>query len=158
MIRRPPRHTRTDTLVPYTPLFRADPFTRVLLDCAGPQPGEKVLDLAAGTGSVARYVAPIVRAKGCVVAIDTNAAMLAVGRALPAPAGPPIEWREGDAMNLDLPTKAFVLVLCTHGLTFFPDRPAPLRELQRTPGPKGRTVVRVLQERESGRPEGGGRA
>src|SRR3546814_1030539 len=84
MIRRPPRHTRTDTLVPYTPLFRADPFTRVLLDCAGPQPGEKVLDLAAGTGSVARYVAPIVRAKGCVVAIDTNAAMLAVGRALPA--------------------------------------------------------------------------
>src|SRR3546814_8423720 len=81
----------------------ADPFTRVLLDCAGPQPGERVLDLAAGTGSVARYVAPIVGAEGRVVAVDVNAAMLAVGRALPGPDGPPIEWWEGDAVNLELP-------------------------------------------------------
>ena len=46
----------------------ADPFTRVLLDCAGPRPGERVLDLAAGTGSVARHVAPIVGTEGRVVA------------------------------------------------------------------------------------------
>src|SRR3546814_8746500 len=142
MIRRPPRHTRTDTLVPYTPLFRADPFTRVLLDCAGPQPGEKVLDLAAGTGSVARYVAPIVRAKGCVVAIDTNAAMLAVGRALPAPAGPPIEWREGDAMNLDLPNQAFDLVLCQQGLPFL-DR----KSTRRTPVTNAQLVCRLLLDK-----------
>src|SRR3546814_14402551 len=102
----------------------ADPFTRVLLDCAGPQPGERVLDLAAGTGSVARYVAPIVGAEGRVVAVDVNAAMLAVGRALPGPDGPPIEWWEGDAVNLDLPNQAFDLVLCQQGLQFFPDRPA----------------------------------
>src|SRR3546814_8160916 len=72
--------------------------------------------------------------------------MLAVGRALPAPAGPPIEWREGDAMNLDLPNQAFDLVLCQQGLPFFPDRPAALREIRRVLGPKGRTVVSVWQD------------
>ena len=106
----------------------ADPFTRVLLDCAGPQPGERVLDLAAGTGSVARHVAPIVGTEGRVVAVDINAAMLAVGRALPAPAGPPVEWREGDAVDLDLPDQSFDLVLCQQGLQFFPDRAAAVRE------------------------------
>src|SRR3546814_14120237 len=63
----------------------ADPFTRVLLDCAGPPPGERVLDLAAGTGSVARYVAPIVGAEGRVVAVHVHAAMLA-----------PDTWSDGE--------------------------------------------------------------
>jgi ubiquinone/menaquinone biosynthesis C-methylase UbiE len=124
----------------------ADPFTRVLLDCARPQPGERVLDLAAGTGSVARHVAPIVGVEGRVVALDINAAMLAVGRALPAPAGPPVEWREGDAVNLDLPDQAFDLVLCQQGLQFFPDRRAALREIRRVLTPEGRTVISIWQD------------
>jgi SAM-dependent methyltransferase len=123
----------------------ADPFTRVLLDCARPQSGERVLDLAAGTGSVARHVAPIVGVEGHVVALDINAAMLAVGRALPAPAGPPIEWREGDAANLYLPDQAFDLVLCQQGLQFFSDCRAALREIRRVLTPEGRTVISVWQ-------------
>lgn len=59
----------------------ADPFTHVLLDCPGPKPGESVRDLAAGTGSVARHVAPLVGEEGRAVAVDINPAMLAVGRA-----------------------------------------------------------------------------
>src|SRR3546814_1326010 len=72
--------------------------------------------------------------------------MLAVGLALPGPDGPPIEWWEGDAVNLDLPNQAFDLVLCQQGLQFFPDRPAALREIRRVLAPEGRTVVSVWQD------------
>jgi ubiquinone/menaquinone biosynthesis C-methylase UbiE len=84
----------------------------VLLEYAAPQPGECALDVACGTGSVARRVAPLVGAEGKVVALDINSEMLAVGRALPAPAGATIEWREGNAIALTLPDGAFDLVLC----------------------------------------------
>lgn len=123
----------------------ADPFTRVLLDCANPKLEEVVLDLAAGTGSVARHVAPMVGVEGRVIAVDINRAMLAVGRAVPAPAGARIEWCEGDAMKLDLPDQAFDLVLCQQGLQFFPDRAAALREIRRVLRPEGRTAVSVWQ-------------
>jgi SAM-dependent methyltransferase len=119
----------------------ADPFTRVLLDFARPKPGESVLDLAAGTGSVARHVAPIGGAEGHLVAVDINPAMLAVGRAVPTPPGARIEWREDDAIKLDLPDQAFDLVLCQQGLQFFPDRAASLREIRRVLRPGGRTAI-----------------
>jgi ubiquinone/menaquinone biosynthesis C-methylase UbiE len=69
----------------------ADPFSRVLLEHAAPKRGERVLDLASGTGSVARQVAPIVGPEGAVIGIDVSPAMLDVARALPAPAGARIE-------------------------------------------------------------------
>jgi SAM-dependent methyltransferase len=74
----------------------ADPWTRVLLEYAAPQPGERALHLACGAGSVARHVASLVGAEGKVVALDINPDMLAVGSALPAPADATIEWRRGD--------------------------------------------------------------
>src|SRR3546814_11583548 len=121
----------------------ADPFTRVLLGYAAPKLGEKILDLSAGTGSVARQAALIVGAEGHVIAVDINPDMLAVGRAVSPPAGAPIEWREGDAANLDLPDQAFDLVLCQQGLQFFTDRAAALRETRRVLIRNGRTRFRV---------------
>ena len=123
----------------------ADPWTRVLLEYAAPQPGERALDLASGTGSVARQVAPLVGAKGRVVALDINPEMLAVGRALPTPAGATIEWQEGNAIALALPSGAFDLVLCQQGLQFFTDRSASLREMRRVLTDGGRVVVSVWQ-------------
>jgi len=123
----------------------ADRFTRVLVDCVRPMQGNMVLDLAAGTGSVARHVAPIVGAEGRVGAVDINTAMLAVGRAIPAPAGAAIEWGEGDAMKLDLPDHAFDLVLCQQGLQFFSDRAAGLRETRRVAA-HGLAAFSVWQE------------
>jgi ubiquinone/menaquinone biosynthesis C-methylase UbiE len=84
----------------------SDPWTRVLLEYAAPQPGERALDVACGTGSVARHVAPMVGAAGQVVALDISPAMLAVARALPAPAGATIAWLEGNAISLNLPDTA----------------------------------------------------
>lgn len=123
----------------------ADPWTHVLIDHAAPRQGEKVLDLACGTGSVARHVAPLVGAKGKVMAVDVSPAMLAVARALPAPADATIEWREGDACRLDLPDEAFDLVLCQQGLQFFSDRAAAAAEMRRVLTGGGRAVISVWQ-------------
>ena len=123
-----------------------DQFTRVLVGCARPMQGNMVFDLAAGTGSVARHVAPIVGVEGRVVAVDINTAMLAVGRAIPAPAGAAIEWGEGNAMKLDLPDHVFDLALCQQGLQFFSDRAAALRETRRVLAAHGRAAFSVWQE------------
>ena len=123
----------------------AHPWTRVLLELAAPQPGERVLDVACGTGSVARHVAPMVGREGKVVALDISPAMLAVARALPLPPGASIEWREGNAVRLDLPDDAFDLVLCQQGLQFFPDRAASVREMRRVLQDGGRVVISVWQ-------------
>ena len=116
------------------------PWTRVLLEYAAPRCGERALDLACGTGSVARQVAPMVGAEGKVVALDVSPAMLAVARALPPPAGAPIKWREGDAVQLDLPNGSFDLVLCLQGLQFFADRAAAAREMRRVLVEDGRVA------------------
>ena len=121
----------------------ADPFTRVLLEQAAPKRGERVLDLASGTGSVARHVAPLVGAEGRVVAVDINPAMLAVGRAMPAPAGAAIEWLEGNAGDLDLPDAAFDLVLCQQGLQFFADPLAAVQQMRRVLMSDGRVGISV---------------
>src|SRR5690625_5836322 len=76
----------------------ADPWTRVLIDLANPQSGERVLDLACGTGSVARQVAPMVGSSGQILAVDINLAMLQVGRAQPQPAGAAID-RKSTRLN-----------------------------------------------------------
>lgn len=121
------------------------PWARVLLEYAKPQRGERVLDLACATGTVARHAAPLVGARGKVVGLDINPGMLAVARKLPAPEGAKVDWREGDAMALELPDDAFDLVLCQQGLQFFPDRAAAAREMRRVLTEGGRVVLSVWQ-------------
>jgi SAM-dependent methyltransferase len=123
----------------------ADPWTRVLLGYANPQPGERALDVACGTGSVARHIAPLVGASGKVFALDINPEMLAVGRAVHVPAGARIEWQEGNAMDLPLPDCAFDLVLCQQGVQFFSNPAAALQEMHRVLDDGGRVVLSVWQ-------------
>jgi ubiquinone/menaquinone biosynthesis C-methylase UbiE len=124
------------------------PFAAILLEQAHPQPGEHVVDVACGTGAAARQAAPRVGATGAVVPVDMNTAMLTVGRSLPAPDGASIDWREGNALALPLPDGAFDLALCQHGLQFFPDRVAALREMARVLRPGGRIAVSVWRSLE----------
>jgi len=136
-----PAQTYEDYYVPA--MFR--PWAGILLRHAVPQPGERLLDVACGTGIVARESAPLVGPDGQVTALDMNPAMLAVARALPAPTGAAIRWQEGNAMALPFADGAFDLVLCQHGLPFFPDRAAAVREMHRVLSPGGRALAIVLQ-------------
>jgi ubiquinone/menaquinone biosynthesis C-methylase UbiE len=121
------------------------PWTTLLLRHAALQSRERVLDVACGTGIVARRAAPLVGADGQVVALDLNTAMLGVARALPAPSGATIDWQEGNAMALPFAEGAFDVVLCQHGLPFVPDRAGAVREMRRVLLPGGRALVMVLQ-------------
>ena len=121
------------------------PWATILLRHAAPRSGEWALDVACGTGIVARQAAPLLGAGGQVVALDMNPAMLAVARALPAPSGATITWQEGNAMALPFTDGAFDLVLCQHGLQFVPDRAVAVREMRRVLAPRGRALAIVLQ-------------
>jgi ubiquinone/menaquinone biosynthesis C-methylase UbiE len=128
--------------------YTTGPFTAILLEHANPQPGERVVDIACGTGVVARHAAPRVGTTGTIVAVDINPAMLTVGRSLPAPEGATIEWREGSALELPLPNEAFDLALCQAGLQFVPDRLKALQEIHRTLRPGGRVALSVWRSPE----------
>ena len=119
------------------------PWAQVLVQRAAPQPGERALDVACGTGVVARRVAPLLGATGQVVGMDVSPAMLAVARSLPPPEGAAIECRDGDAAALPVPDAAFDLVCCQQGLQFVPDRAAALRERRRALAPGGRAALSV---------------
>ena len=110
-----------------------------LLDLVALKPGERVLDVACGTGVVARQAASQVGAGGHVVGLDFNGEMLALARAR----GPDVEWREGNAMALPFATKAFDVVVCQQGLQFFPDSGRALQEAHRVLVPGGRFAVAV---------------
>jgi ubiquinone/menaquinone biosynthesis C-methylase UbiE len=98
-----------------------------------------VLDVACGTGIVARGAADLVGRAGTVVGLDLNEGMLAVARRL----RPDLEWRHGDAAALPFPDGSFDLVLCQAALMFFPDRPLALREMARVIAAGGTVAILV---------------
>lgn len=110
-----------------------------LVNAAGLRPGERVLDVACGTGTVARLAAERVGSGGRVSALDVNPAMLNVARSLPS-AGP-IKWYETAAESVPLPDQSFDVVFCGLGLMFFADRSAALREMHRVLKPGGRLYI-----------------
>jgi SAM-dependent methyltransferase len=127
------------------------PLAEMLVEVAAPRPGERVLDLACGTGLVARRIAPTVGPQGRVVGLDINPAMLAVAREQAVAGGPEIEWRQADAVEVDLPGEEFDLVLCQQGLQFFSNQAAALRRVRDLLVPGGRVALAVWQgiERQS---------
>lgn len=103
--------------------------------------GEEVLDVACGTGVVARLAAKKV-ASGHVTGLDLNAGMLAVARGV-AREGAPVNWMEGSALDLPFPAGRFDAVLCQLGLQFFPDQPKALHEMRRVVREPGRVALSV---------------
>ena len=125
----------------FVPGFFAQ-WAPLLCDAADVGPGQEVLDVACGTGIVARTAAGRVAPAGRVVGVDLNEAMLTVARRV----APDLDWREGDAAALPFPDGGFDRVLCQMALMFFPDRAGALREMGRVARPGG-AVARAGPER-----------
>ncbi|MES2562911.1 MAG: methyltransferase domain-containing protein [Pseudomonadota bacterium] len=119
------------------------PWAPSLVDAAQPAQGERVLDLACGTGVVARIAAQRVGIEGRVIGIDLNPGMISVARSLSAPEGGVIEWREGSALAIPIPDASLDVVLCQQGLQFFPDKACALREMRRVIDRGGRLALSV---------------
>ena len=108
-------------------------------DAAQIQPGQRVLDVACGTGILAREVASRTGPTGYVAGLDPNPGMLAVAKQF----APAVEWRQGAAESLPFPDRSFDVVVSQFGLMFFTDRRQALCEMLRVLTPEGRMVVAV---------------
>jgi ubiquinone/menaquinone biosynthesis C-methylase UbiE len=118
----------------------------IVVELAHPRPGERVVDVACGTGIVARIAAARVGPAGVVVGVDLNPGMLSVARSVmltDSRSAAPIQWQEASADKLPFPGESFDIVYCQLGLQFFADRPAALREMRRVLGPEGRLALMV---------------
>ncbi len=122
-----------------------EPMAHLLVERAALASGEHVLDVACGTGVVARLAATAVGTRGTVAALDLNPAMVHVARSVPVPEGAAISWHEGSALALPFPDAAFSVIFCQQGLQFFPDPVLALQEMRRVLAPAGRVVLVVMQ-------------
>lgn len=120
------------------------PWAAKVADAARLEAGESVLDLAAGTGVLAREVRRRVAPTGYVVGLDPNAGMLAVAEELE----PGVDWRQGTAEAMPFADESFDVVVSQFGLMFM-DRERALREILRVLKPGGRAVLAVWDRLES---------
>lgn len=125
-----------------------DAMSRRLVEAAGVRPGDRVLDVACGTGVVARAAAAIVGSTGSVSGIDINPEMLATARQVARDFEPAIEFHHGDVADLPFKDATFDVVLCEEAVQFFGDRVGALREMRRVTTPGGRVAFSVLRSLE----------
>jgi len=119
-------------------------WRRAALAAAALRPGDRVLDVATGTGKLALGAARVVGAGGEVVGVDASARMLARARARRA--GARVRWMEADAMAMPVDDRYFDVVTVGFGLRNLPDIDAAVREMARVLRPGGRLVVLEIAE------------
>jgi ubiquinone/menaquinone biosynthesis C-methylase UbiE len=125
------------------PTWMAD-WTPDLIDVGRVGPNTRVLDVACGTGIVARKAAGLVGPGGKIAALDLNEGMLRVaGRCAEQEGATGIEWYHSDVSRMPFSSGEFDTVLCQQGLQFFPDKAAALREMKRVLVPQGTLALSV---------------
>jgi ubiquinone/menaquinone biosynthesis C-methylase UbiE len=138
----PTLQTQIDAANAYEALFVPALFGQwapKVADAAQIQPGQRALDVACGTGILARELSSRTGSSGRVAGIDPSPGMVAVAKHL----APAVEWREGVAESLPFPDQSFDAVVSQFGLMFFTDRRQALREMQRVLAPGGHLAVAV---------------
>ncbi len=109
-----------------------------VIDRLRPEPGQRFLDLACGTGAVAELAA---EAGAEVVGIDLAPALIEQAKGRAEERGLEIDYRVGDAEALDVEDASFDRVASTCGVMFAPDHGAIARELARVTRPEGRLAL-----------------
>lgn len=116
-------HAYEDLFVPA--LFSQ--WVPTLLECAGVARGQRILDVACGTGVVARGAEQLVGPTGRVSGVDLNPAMIQVARERASG----IDWTVGDAVDLPYEDESFDAAVCQSALFFFPDPGLACQEMAR---------------------------
>ena len=119
-------------------------FASKVADVARVVVGERVLDVACGTGVLARETLKRVGAKGSVTGIDADPGMLAVAQQIE----PGVEWRQGKAESLPFSDESFDVVVSQFGLMFM-DHVQAIREMLRVLTSRGRLAVAVWNSLEN---------
>lgn len=114
-----------------------EPAARLLIAAARPASGERVLDVACGTGIASRLAVESVGPDGAVVGLDLDPGMLEVARRVSPDS---IDWHEASAEEIPFAPESFDLVLCSISLQFFPRKEQAVREMHRVLVPGGRVV------------------
>jgi SAM-dependent methyltransferase len=110
----------------------------VVLERLDPQPGDRWLDLACGTGAVSERAAA---AGAEVTGIDLAPVLIETAKGRAEELGLDIDYRVGDVERLELPDASFDKVSSTVGIMFAPDHEAAARELARVTAPSGRLAL-----------------
>ncbi len=108
--------------------------------------GSRVLDIACGTGIVARCAARLCGARGRSTGVDIDAAMIEVARAASINAGQQIDYHCTPASELPFAAASFDAAFCQQGLQYFPDKPQVLAELHRVMRQRGTLVLATWTE------------
>lgn len=118
-------------------------WKRFTIDTAGVRPGNRVLDLAGGTGDLARKFARKVGERGEVVLADINSSMLEVGRERLTDQGiiGNVRYVQANAECLPFPDNHFDVITIAFGLRNVTDKDAALRSMYRVLRPGGRLLV-----------------
>jgi ubiquinone/menaquinone biosynthesis C-methylase UbiE len=120
------------------------PWAERVADAAALQAGDRVLDVACGTGVLARAAAQRVEANGhaAVTGLDVNEGMLRIAQQV----APELEWRQGRAESLPFADGTFDAVVSQFGLMFFENREAAAREMMRILRTRGRFALAVWDD------------
>ncbi len=113
------------------------PQCRALLAHLPIASGHRLLDVACGTGIVAREAAYMIGTKGAITGFDLDEEMLRIARQEAPTRSTHLEWRHGDAQHLPFPDDHFNIVVCQQGLQFFQDKLSALTEMHRVLEPGG---------------------
>jgi ubiquinone/menaquinone biosynthesis C-methylase UbiE len=116
------------------------PLAKDLVEAAALRRGERVLDVACGTGVVSRRALDLVGPDGTVAGLDVNPGMISVARAA-TPDDAAIDWYETSIEATPLPDGSFDVVLCQMGLQFVSDKRKALEEISRILAPGGRVML-----------------
>lgn len=118
-----------------------DPYARDLAERVALHTPSTVLEVAAGTGVVTRYLAERLPADVPIVSTDLNQAML--DHAASVGTSREVTWRQADAMDLPFGDATFDAVVCQFGAMFFPDKVAAFAEAWRVLRPGGTFTFNV---------------
>lgn len=105
--------------------------------------GDRVLDIACGTGALTYQIAESIGSTGQVTGVDINPEMLRVAASVSGETACEIDWRECDAQKLSFDAGSFDAVFCQLGLMFMPDKVAAFREMLRVVKPGGKVFIMV---------------